>query len=217
VLFQIDRIEAGTQAEAPGSRTLAFFEGTAPLQVGPELARTCQEFSAHADPPHVAATTATLDIQALSVSDGVTRWRYHRAVVQPVASTFVPISFTANRTPSAGGRALVGLGIAALVTGVGLVVLEQTSQKDPLNPSQGEFSTGGLSYLAAVAGIAGIAGGGYLLSQGGTKPPPDDVLCEGSHMVPVSGAPPAPPPAAPSDEALVAPLVDELIQAKGAK
>jgi len=217
VLFQIDRIETGTQSEAPNTRSLTFSEDAAPLQVSSVLAQTCQEYSLHADPPHAVASTTTLDVQALSVSDGVTRWRYHRAVVQPVTSTYAPISFTGTVGVNHGGRALMGLGIAALVTGVGLIVLEQTSQKDPLNPSQGEFSTGGLSWLAAAAGVAGIAGGGYLLSQGGPKPPPEEVLCDGQHMVPISGAPAPPAAAATSDEAIIGPLLDELDHAKGAK
>jgi hypothetical protein len=217
VLFQIDRIESGTQMEGAGARTLTFTSGTEPLQVTPSLAQSCQEFAAHADPPHVVAVTATLDAQALSVGDGVTRWRYHRVVAQPVPSTYMPVSFTATGTPSRGGRALVGLGTLALIGGVTMIVFEQTSQKDPLNPSQGEFSTSGLSYAVTAAGLAGIIGGGYLMAQGGTRPSPDDVLCTGTHMVPVSGGPPAPPAAAPSDDLVITPFLDELNHAKGAK
>ena len=216
VLFQIDRIDSGTQTETPDARTLTFTADDAPLQVSPELAQTCREFSTHAEPPHVVARTATLAVQVLSVGDGVTRWRYQRTVAQPVSTPYTPISFTGKGEPSMGGQLLLVGGILALVGGATLITIEQTSQPDPLNPKQGEFSTGGLSYALAVAGLGGIIGGGYMMSQS-PKPPPEDILCNGTHMIAVSGSSPFSPGDGPSDEAIVGPLVDELQHAKGAK
>jgi len=216
VLFQIDRIDSGTQIEAPGTRSLTFTADDAPVQVSPQLAQTCREFSTHAEPPHVVARTAAVEIEVLSVGDGVTRWRYQRTVAQPVSTPYTPISFAGKGTPSIGGQVLLVFGILAVVGGATLITFEQTSQQDPLNPTQGKFSTGGLSYALALAGLGGIIGGGYMMSQS-PKPAPEDVLCDGRHMVAVSGSPPMLPGDAPSDEAIVGPLVDELQHAKGAK
>lgn len=190
VLFEINEFDPQVLGDNDLQRTLAFFEqadaGTqSPLQVSTQMAQTCAQYAAQADPPKAAALTGTIDIKTVSVSDGRDRWHYRKTQQVSLNRSYPAVTFRAPKGPNKIAGPFIVAGGVALALGGSLALVEAASSDDPTTPTVNEkFDSGGWSTGLLISGAAAFAVGlAIQVGAGGSKPPPENVLCNGKLAV----------------------------------
>jgi hypothetical protein len=198
VLFEINEFDLGEINDSEVQRTLAFFERgdrgvDSPLSVATPIAQQCSDYAKQADPARTAAIDGTIDIKTVSVSDGRARWRYRKTLSKSLGRSYPRVTFTAPEKPSTGAQVLLGIGGVALAIGGGFALAEVASTDDPLTPANEKFDSGGWSTNLIVAGAVAAGVAAVLqIAVGGSKPPPEGVLCSPAFATPTVAAVVAP-------------------------
>ncbi len=197
VLFEINEFDLDAVSDSDAQRTLAFYRsdaaGTSPLQVPQSVAQRCAAYSAARDPVQAAGLTGTIDIKTVAVTDGRDRWHYRKTLSQATGRTYPEVGFPARAEQNKGVGVLGGLGLASVIIGGAMILVEQTTSD---NPTTGEMKADFGSAPAYLIG-GGLVLAGAALALGITtqsSTPPEDVLCvEGAQATVAASAAPAAP------------------------
>ena len=142
------------------------------------------------DPPQPAALTGVIDIKTVAVSDGRDRWHYRKTLAQSLGRTYPQVVFRAPEKPNRIAVVLTSVGAVALGLGFGLWLAEETTTNDPTT-GETKFDSGGWSTGLMIGGaVAAVAGVALQVAAGGTRPEPEDVLCNGKLAVDTTATPP---------------------------
>ncbi|MBV8758488.1 MAG: hypothetical protein JO257_14480 [Deltaproteobacteria bacterium] len=198
VLFEINEMSPSVLDDMSVQHTFDFFEGDGtgsdtPLQVSTQVAEGCRDYAFRADPPKAAALTGSVDIKAVSVSDGRDRWHYRKTEEQSLGREYPRVRFTAANQPPKYMGVMLGLGIGALVGGGTGVLMDAITTDDPTTPTVNEhidtsswapplLIAGGVLVLASI--VVGVSAS--------EKPDPAKTLCNDKLAAVVPGAAPTP-------------------------
>jgi hypothetical protein len=192
VLFEINEISAaGLESDDPViqervARTLSFFDrgdqGDVAFTPPPGIQQRCSGWSAtHDGLPNTFGNFVAIDIKAVSVSDGRSRWHYRKAELKRDDTEHAPSKlFSGQSKPNKAGNVLAGLGFASMAIGGLMAILDEafTSTLDPVTGVAPDKTFGSAPYYIMGAGAVTIAAGVTLMIvKAPKKPTPESLLC----------------------------------------
>jgi hypothetical protein len=195
VLFEVNEMTPSVLDDTTVQHTFDFFEGDGtgsdePLQVSTEVAQGCRDYAFRADPPKAAALTGSVDIKAVSVSDGRDRWHYRKTEGRSLGREYPRVRFAAPNQPNKLSGVLVGIGLGAVIIGGTGELLDASTTDDPSTPANEHIDASGWAPPLLVGGAL-LAAVGIVVAVASTdKPDPAQTLCNGKFAVVTAGPQP---------------------------
>jgi hypothetical protein len=199
VLFEINEFEPNTLQNSQIERTLTFFERSSggsdtPIPVTTDIAQKCRGQEPAALRNEIVALTGAIDIKTVSVVDGRDRWHYRKTEARSLGKGYQPQFYASQTRPHWSIPILGTTAILAGIAGGGLVIADAFSEDNPLTPMEDGFSSGGWGRnLLIIGGLAAIGAIVVGVMVPGSKPDPNEILCEPLFYVPPAASAPAAP------------------------
>jgi hypothetical protein len=180
VLFEVNEFEVVQLDDTSVERTLRFFKledgQELPLSVSSQLADSCRRYRGglHQN----VAWTGAIDIKTVQVVDGRDRWHYRKTEERAHNVTYPRLTFSAKKRRHPLEKLASGFGVAALLTAVDLIILQNVITDDPADPDDG-FDPSPWQYVSSVAAVGLFTGAYFARTKLAIEPEASETLCNG--------------------------------------
>jgi hypothetical protein len=178
VLFEVNEFEVVQLDDTSVERTLRFFKledgQERPVAVSSQLADACRRYRGglHQN----VAWTGAIDIKTVQVVDGRDRWHYRKTEERAHNVTYPRLTFSAKKRRHPLEKLASGFGVAALLTAVDLIILQNVLTDDPTDPDDG-FDPSPWQYVSIGAAAALFTGAYFARTKLAIEPEASATLC----------------------------------------